>query len=81
MSDHMLTTVDNPFDPFVQWDEWFNFDVTQGHYTCAYLARLADPSSDLSPDDQSTLIDSAIEQILKDNPNGLYRLAINNSKS
>jgi len=41
MQEAMLTTIDNPFNPFTQFDEWKDFDETQGYYTCPYLARIA----------------------------------------
>lgn len=24
--DYLLTTIDNPFNPFTDWDSWYNFD-------------------------------------------------------
>lgn len=32
----MLTTVDNPFNPFTDFDAWYNFDV-RNHYDCCGL--------------------------------------------
>ena len=43
-----LTTEDNPYDPFDEFDEWFAFDVSQGYHTCAYLARVVATSTELS---------------------------------
>ena len=37
----MLTTFDNPFDPFEQFTSWFLFDVEKGYNTCSHLARIA----------------------------------------
>jgi hypothetical protein len=48
MQQSMLTTIDNPFNPFTQFDEWNAFDTQQGYYTCAYLARIAKVSDELS---------------------------------
>lgn len=31
----MLTTEDNPFDPFTQYDEWYAFDYEKGYHTPA----------------------------------------------
>ncbi len=28
-----LTTVDNPYDPFTQWDEWYAYDEGKGYAT------------------------------------------------
>ena len=39
-NDILLTTKDNPYNPFTQYDEWKYFDETQKHYyTEAYIAR------------------------------------------
>ena len=37
----MLTTFDNPFNPFEQFVQWRLFDIEKGYYTCEYLARIA----------------------------------------
>ena len=73
MTEHMLTTVDNPFDPFTQFDEWFAFDHNQGYNTPEFLARIARTSDDLSEADQSLAIEEAIDEIVRENVLGLYR--------
>ena len=47
----MLTTVDNPYDPFTQFDEWLMFDEDHGYHTCSYLARIAKDTDGLSEDE------------------------------
>jgi hypothetical protein len=69
----MLTTIDNPFDPFKQFDEWFTFDVSKGYHTCAYLARIAKTSDELSEQDEALAIESAIDEIVDMNILGLYK--------
>lgn len=69
----MLTTIDNPFDPFDQFDEWFAFDVAKGYNTCAYLARIAKTSDELSPQDEDLAIDQAMDEIVRLNVLGIYR--------
>lgn len=70
---HMLTTVDNPYNPFTQFDEWMEFDQSSGYYTTEYLARLTLSSGDLSDADQSIAIEQAIDEIVSENINGMYR--------
>lgn len=69
-----LTTEDNPYDPFDEFEEWFNFDVTQGYHTCAYLARVATTSTDLTEADQLEATNETIEEILKLNLTGNYQV-------
>jgi hypothetical protein len=73
MEVHMLTTVDNPFDPFTQFKEWFAFDEVQGHHTSSFLARVVRSSDSLSDADQSLAIETAIDEIVRENVSGLYR--------
>ena len=61
----MLTTFDNPFDPFEQFDSWFMFDVSKGYYSCSRLARIANLSDDLSQKEIDDEIERAIDEIIK----------------
>ena len=72
MEEYMLTTSDNPFDPFTQFDEWYTFDVRHGYNTCAYLARVLVTSDELSEEDQELALDTAINAILELNVTGNY---------
>ena len=69
----MLTTADNPFDPFTQFDEWKTFDEAKGYNTCEYLARIAKTSDELSETDQNLAIQSAIDEIIRINVLGIYK--------
>lgn len=61
----MLTTNDNPFDPFEQFDSWFMFDVEKGYYSCSKLARLLDEHGISLFDGLSQQeIENATEQII-----------------
>lgn len=73
--EHMLTTVDNPWNPFTNYDEWWAFDHDKGYDTPGFLARIANVSLDLSDADFELAIEQAIEEIVKLNVNGLYRKA------
>ena len=60
-----LTTIDNPFDPFEQFDAWFLFDEEKGYHSCAYLGRIANTSSQLSDEENDLEIERAIDEIIK----------------
>ena len=61
----MLTTFDNPFDPFEQFTSWFMFDVEKGYNTCSKLARIAKTSDRFSEKENSDEIEKAIDEIIK----------------
>lgn len=60
-----ITTNDNPYDYFKQFDEWLAFDRQMGHYTLEYLGRLVRLSSDLSYEDEQNEIEDAIDRIIE----------------
>lgn len=74
MGDHMLTTVDNPFSPFTQFNEWLAFDTIKGYNTSGLLARIVVTSDELSDADQSVAIENAIEEIVRENVSGMHRM-------
>ena len=73
MNVSMLTTVDNPFDPFDAYDEWLAYDLRMGHNTNGFLSRIAVTSLDLSLPDQYVALNDAIDEIVRVNVSGLYR--------
>lgn len=74
MKSYALTTIDNPFDPRTQFTDWYNFDESKGYHTCSLLARVAITSSELSELDQSQAVLMAIEEIIKFDGTGLYKM-------
>lgn len=73
MAQVMLTTVDNPYNPFIQFDEWKAFDEAKGYYTCEYLARIAKTSIELSEADYDQAVEDAIDEILYHDLLGIYQ--------
>lgn len=69
----MLTTTDNPYDPFEEWDQWYAFDNRMGYHSLEYLARLVVTSSELSEADQLLDIENAIDRIVEENILGIYK--------
>lgn len=69
----MLTTQDNPYNPYTQFDDWFAFDEQMGYHTCAYLARVAKTSPDIDPIAYNEEIDRAIDSICRFDVTGKYK--------
>lgn len=69
----MLTTSDNPYDPFEQFQSWFLFDVEKGYNTCAYLGRIAKTSEQLSDEENNIVIEEAIDEIIKYDFMNIYK--------
>jgi hypothetical protein len=72
-TEYMLTTVDNPFNPFTEFDEWFAFDRQMGYNTPSFLDRIAKVSDDISQPDQLLAIQHAIDEIVEENVSGVWR--------
>ncbi len=70
----MLSTTDNPFNPWTHYDQWFDWDTSRGYNTASYLAtvvQLINANGRVSDDDALTL---AIDDILEFNITGNYVL-------
>ena len=68
----MLTTIDNPYSHFTQYDAWLSYDEQAGYYTNEYLARIANTSPSMTDGEMSDAIDSAMDAIVQNDPFGLY---------
>ena len=60
-----LTTIDNPFDPFTQFDNWFLFDTEKGYNSCSRLDRIAKVTDEMSEVEVNEEIERAIDEIIK----------------
>ena len=61
----MLTTTDNPYNPFEQFESWFLFDTEKGYNSCSYLARIAETTDDMTEIEKNIEIERAIDEIIK----------------
>lgn len=48
METFMLSTVDNPFNPFDDFTSWYMFDCEKGHNTSSRIARIANIDSEMT---------------------------------
>lgn len=69
----MLTTIDNPFDPFEDFANWFVYDSQKGYNSCGLLAITAGTSEVYSEDENFSLIEEAIDSIVETNPLKIYK--------
>ena len=64
MARTLITTTDNKFNPFTQFDRWRTYDEIEcGYYSLSYLARIAATSPDLSPGEMDQAIEDACDEI------------------
>lgn len=68
-----LTTFDNPYDPFKDFNNWFLFDVGKGYNSCDYLGRIAHTSDQLSEYENDKEIERAIDEIVLYDPFNIYK--------
>ncbi len=73
MQQCMLTTFDNPYDPFEQFTSWFLFDVEKGYNSCGYLGRIARTSDQLSVEENNKEVERAIDEIIKYDFRNIYK--------
>lgn len=70
----MVTTTDNPFDPFTEYRSWLTWDHTHGYNTIGLLARCTIDSEELSEADQDVAIRQAMMDIVTFNASGMHVL-------
>lgn len=68
-----LTTDDNPYDPFTQFNHWFLFDAEKGYNTPAYLARIAKIDDTMTDEEKEIEIERAIDEIIRLDFLGIYK--------
>ena len=73
LNNYMLTTFDNPYDPFEQFTEWFMFDIEKGYNTCSYIARIAQFSDDMTQKEIEEENERAIDEIIKYDFMNIYK--------
>lgn len=77
-----LTTVDNPYNPFLQWDDWYAFDMMKGYDTCGLIMSYAPCSEENFTDKENEeQIEYACNRILDYYNDEFYKLVFNNKKN
>lgn len=65
MKQCMVSTSDNPYNPFDEFDKWYAFDRSNGYHSLSYLARVAHTSPDLSEIDYHEEVEDAIDDMVR----------------
>lgn len=72
-TEFMLTTIDNPFDYFEDFQAWFTYDVTNGYYCCNLLARFANLTDEMTQKERDQEIERAIDEIILHDFRNIYK--------
>ena len=67
-----ITTIDNPFDPFDDFDSWFMFDIEKGYYTSSRIARLVNTTDEMTEIEEMEEIERAIDRLIEIDPLDIY---------
>lgn len=68
-----LTTIDNPYDFFDDFDRWYAYDVSKGYNTCSLIDRIAMVSDEESNGNINKEIERVVDKLAKWNLNGKYK--------
>lgn len=71
--EYALTTIDNPYNPFDDFDHWFMYDVTHGYNSSGLLGRVARTSDQFSDEENNAEIERAIDSIIKYDFQNIYK--------
>lgn len=69
----MLTTFDNPYDPFEDFDNWYRFDSDKDYGSSSYLDRVARTSDQLTDEENDKEIERAIDEIIQYDFRNIYK--------
>ena len=76
---YAITTKDNPYNPFKDFDNWYAYDMNQSLHpeyvnSCALLARVSNCADSLSDAENNLMTFKAIQTIIKNDPLDVYRM-------
>ena len=67
-----VTTIDNPFNPFTDFKEWFRFDTEKGYNTSSRLARLTNLKPEMCSVEESIEVERAVDRLIEIDPLDIY---------
>ena len=67
-----VTTIDNPFNPFEDFNSWFMFDIEKGYYTSSKLARLTNLEDNMTEKEENEEVERAVDELIEIDPLDIY---------
>ena len=61
----MLSTNDNPHNPFKDFDSWHMYDIEKGYNSSGRMMRIAKLAPDMTEEEENIEIERAIDEIVK----------------
>lgn len=79
----LITTIDNPYNPFTDFEKWYRDDIEMGYNTCSLLGRITPNTDDDSlPDDVvDALTEYGQDRLIELNPTGMFAKIHRNDKA
>lgn len=68
----LCTTMDNEYNPFTQFDEWFSYDSAMGYNTLGKIAFFFKSKKNMSEEEFNEAFDLAIDKLLLEDPLDLH---------
>lgn len=62
---YLITTIDNPFSPFDEFEKWYKFDLAKGYNTCEIVGRLASKDQSLTSIEEIEEMNEIVDKIIE----------------
>ena len=70
--DCMISTKDNPFDPFDDFNAWLLFDKEKGYDSNERVARLAHITEDMTEEESDKEFERAMDRLIEIDPLDIF---------
>lgn len=75
-----LTTIDNPYNPFTQFDDWFAYDTQNGYNSCGILDRIMNTTENMSMIEINLEKERAIDEIILHDFLNVFKKVVNENE-